>query len=296
MKKVISVLIAALPLSVHAADWINCGTDYQGDDVNCQYKIENKTLTIRGVGNQGNIGWWQSGNSYRAPWYGQSVTNVVIEDSIKNLGYQGFAGVQSNNPIVIPSGIKTISQDAFKYVNVPEVIIPDTVTSIGGYAFCYSSIEKINIPDSVKSIADHAFLGAEKLTDIVIPDSVQKIWPGAFTNCRNLQTLTIGENTVLDDIFGDYGGSSSNTNLSNLKIYCTGDTKKCDDNLAAAGYSDLKSIAATSKKINDKTYVLDKNGNIVATSGERANKRIYTIEEANLVSKPTKNRVSIRYR
>ena len=57
----------------------------------------------------------------------------------------------------------------------------------------------------------------------------------------------------------------------------------------------LKSSKATTKQINGVTYIYDKSGKLVTSSGHRSEKRIYTIEEANAVA-GARNRVSIKYR
>ncbi|MBR1915068.1 MAG: leucine-rich repeat domain-containing protein [Alphaproteobacteria bacterium] len=292
MKELLFILAAIfLPFSSNA--WEACGTDDNGNTANCEYQIVNGTLTIRGVGNNGSIGNWDQDSGTIAPWRGKGVTNVVIEDSIKDLGSMGFRGITSVNPIEIPSSITTISGDAFFGVNSSEIIIPDSVTKIKSSAFSWSGLQKINIPDSVTSI-EGGFRGTN-LKDIVIPDSVTSIGNGAFSYCLQLQSITIGENTQLGKIFTGFNSDTGFTDIANLKIYCTGDTEKCDANLVAAGYPDLKSSKATTKQINGVTYVYDKNGKLVTSSGHRTEKRIYTIEEANEVA-GTKNRVSITYR
>ena len=295
MKKLLFILTATF-FSFSSNAWEPCGTDAKGNTANCEYQIDaSGTLTIRGVGNNGNIGYWYSAEqgAIIQPWKNKGVTNIVIEDSIKNLGSYGFNGIKSTNPIEIPSTISQIRVASFFGVFTPEVIIPDTVTSIDSAAFSWSNIQKINIPESVTTISD-AFRGTP-LTDIVIPDSVNSISDLAFSSCTNLQSITIGENTQLGKIFEGYNGDTIFTDIANLKIYCTGDTSKCDANLATAGYTDLKSSKATTKKINGVTYVYDKNGKLVTSSGHRTEKRIYTIDEANAVA-GDKNRVSIRYR
>ena len=296
MKKWVLVFSLVLAFNAYSAnDWLDCGTDANGDTANCQYKIDTDgTLTIRGVGNNGNIGVWAQDTGIIAPWRGKGVQNVVIENSIKDLGTLGFHGITSQNPIVIPSSVENISYRAFWSVSAPEVIIPDSVTSIGSSAFGWSCIQKIEIPDSVEIINGSAFRGTG-LTDLVIPDSVESIESNALGYCLNLKTLTIGENTNLGAILTGASTDTEFTDLENLKIYCTGDTAKCDANLAAAGYENLKSEKATTKKINGVTYVYDNKGKLVTTSGHRTEKRIYTIDEANRVA-GAKNRVSIKYR
>ena len=295
MKKLFFMISAIfLPFSSNA--WEACGTDASGNTANCEYQIDaSGTLTIRGTGNNGSIGYWYSSSQDKTiqPWKNKSVTNVVIEDTIKDLGSYGFRSITSVNPIEIPNSITTISGFAFYGVLTSEVIIPDSVTKIKTAAFNWSELQKINIPDSVTSI-ENAFRGTG-LKDIVIPDSVTSISGGAFNYCTNLQSITIGENTQLGKIFTGPDSDTEFTDIANLKIYCTGDTEKCDANLAAAGYGELRTSKATTKQINGVTYVYDKNGKLVTTSGHRSEKRIYTIEEANEVSGPI-NRVSITYR
>ena len=299
MRKWIFVFSAFLAFNAHSAnDWLDCGEDAKGNTANCQYKIDTDgTLTIRGVGNNGNIGYWYSDEQSDViqPWKNKGVTNVVIENSIKDLGYNGFNGITSQNSVVIPSSVETISAEALYNFHATEIIIPDSVTSIESSAFGWSRIQKIDIPDSVKIIYGHAFRGATSLKDLVIPDSVESIANGALGYCTNLKTLTIGENTNFGAILTGFSTDTIFTDIANLKIYCTGDTSKCDANLAAAGYSDLKSEKATTKQINGVTYVYDSKGKLVTTSGHRTEKRIYTIDEANQVAGKT-NRISIRYR
>lgn len=292
MKKLFFIISAIfLPFSSNA--WEACGTDADGNTANCEYQIINGTLTIRGVGNNGNIGSWKQ--DFGAPWKGKGVTNVVIEDSIKDLGSQAFREVKSNNPIEISTSLTQISPLAFYELKTSEVIIPNTVNEIGSEAFSWSDIKKVTIPETVVAIGNNAFRGTQ-LTDIVFPDSVQSIGNKALSACTKLQSITIGENTNLGALFEGYDYDTISTDIANLKIYCTGDTEKCDANLAAAGYTDLKSSKATTKQINGVTYIYDKNGKLVTTSGHRSEKRIYTIDEANLVAKPTGNRVSITYK
>ena len=262
MKKIVFVFSLALPFYANA--WEPCGTDANGNTANCEYQIDaSGTLTIRGTGNNGNIGYWYDSSSGRviSPWLDKDVKNVVISEGIKDLGHYAFASIKSDNPITIPSTVTTIGTHAMFMVEAPEVIIPNTVTKIESAAFNWSSITKMDIPTSVLEI-DSAFRGTH-LADLVIPDTVQKMTGDALTKCAELKTLTIGENTQLGGIFAIDSDPRTNTNLENLKIYCTGDTAKCDANLEAAGYPDLKSSKATTKQINGVTYIYDKSGKLV---------------------------------
>ena len=300
MKK--TVLILGILSSFNANAWSPCGIDEHGNVANCEYQIDAQgTLTIRGTGNNGNIGNWgeltSNGSSLvtTAPWgsYQDRIENIVIENSIKDLGSYGFVRIKSAAAVNIPEGVTNISSNAFYSSSASEIIIPNTVTEIESSAFNWSSIKKIDIPDSVKNIGG-SFRGAGGLKNLIIPDSVVYMSKESLSY-TDLETLTISDKTALGEIFTGYG-EESYVNFSNLKIYCTGDTAKCDANLEAAGYPQLKSQKATTQKINGVTYVYDNKGKLVTTSGHRKEKRIYTIEEANAVAKPTGNTARLKYR
>ena len=290
MKKLFFIISATfLPFSSNA--WEACGIDADGNTANCEYQIIDGTLTIRGVGNNGNIGSWEK---FDSPWKlrSQEIKNLVIEDSIKHFGVSAFSGMKFNTPIVIPNGVESINDVAFRGVTAPEIVIPNTVTTLGYASLDWSHIDKINIPDSVTTI-DIAFRGGN-FKDIIIPDSVTSISDMALSYA-SVETLTIGENTKFSAIFKPEVEDEPLTNTANIKIYCIGDTSKCDKNLADAGYPELKSSKATLREINGKQYVFDASGKIAASFGSRTEKRIYTIDEANAVA-GDKNRVSIKYR
>ncbi len=290
MKKWIFVL--GLVLSFNANAWEACGTDANGNTANCEWQIENGILSIRGTNGKGNIGSWYDNKN--APWKDQtsSVKGIEIDSSIKDLGDSAFSGMISQNSIKIPSGLEAVNGYAFRGITAPEIIIPDTVKKLEYASFDWSHIDRLNIPDSVETI-DIAFRGGT-FKDIIIPNSVTSIADLALSWCE-IETLTIGEDTKFGAIFKPEVEGEPLTDTSRIKIYCIGDTDKCDKNLDDAGYPELKSMKATTKEINGVQYVLDAKGNIAAHFGSRTEKRIYTIDEANQVAGKT-NRVSIRYR
>ena len=247
---------------------------------NCKWSFDEATGTFSdsGTGAMGEYGGALYSGRYHtsAPWaqFDTQITNVKIENGITSLGMSAFEGL----------------------INLKHVDIPNSVTNIGYAAFYDSrSLTELKLPDNPNfTSVSGSFYGMVALKNLVVPDSVNYIGPVSFAYCPQLESLIISDDMALGKIFqfnneiwGDF---------EKLKIYCVGDTSKCDENLHNAGYPDLKTLKATSQKANGVVYIKDKNGNIVGTSGERLNKRIYSVEEAAIVSKPAGNRLKIRYK
>ena len=94
--------------------------------------------------------------------------------------------------VVIPSGIKSISDDAFAYFrNITSVSLPNGVTSIGATAFneCVK-MTSIELPTSLRTIDYGAFAGSG-LTSITIPEGVTSIGNFCFSNCYDLTSISI---------------------------------------------------------------------------------------------------------
>ena len=125
------------------------------------FLLNDGTLLINGTGAIPNYGYPV------APWYDyrNSITSIVISDTITSIGDQSF--------ISCP--------------NLTSITIGDSVTSIGEGAFygC-SSLETVFIPSSVTTIKEGAFYECTHLRYMVISNSVTSIGEEAFEECPNL--------------------------------------------------------------------------------------------------------------
>ena len=114
-----------------------------------------------------------------------SLSNIVIPDSVTDIGDYVFFHCSSLSNIVIPDSVSNIGNYAFTLcTSLSNIVIPDSVTSIGTGAFSdCTSLSKIVIPDGVTSIGYCAFSRCYSLSNIVIPDSVTSIGEEAFGGC-----------------------------------------------------------------------------------------------------------------
>ncbi|MBR5143435.1 MAG: leucine-rich repeat domain-containing protein, partial [Clostridia bacterium] len=155
-------------------------------------------------------------------------TDIVIPETSPNnervvaIGEDAFSDYDSLSSVVIPNSVTTIDYRAFYGCsNLSSVLIPDSVNYFGEAAFygCHSSlyteydfvkyvrsgdnpyavvIEVTNknmssypINENTRIIAASAFVGCSRLTSIEIPDGVTAIGTSAFSNCDSLTSVVI---------------------------------------------------------------------------------------------------------
>ena len=154
------------------------------------------------------------------------LTSITIPDSVTEIGGEAFWGCTSLTSITIPDGVAEIRERVFQgCTSLTSITIPDSVTEIGEFAFkdC-TALTSITIPDSVTKIDRIAFVGCTGLTSITIPDSVTEIGWGAFKGCTNLTSITIPDNVtkIGEDAFENipniiyHGPAQSDDNLGAL--------------------------------------------------------------------------------
>lgn len=165
---------------------------------------------------------------YKALWWNDKVTKIVIEDGVTGIGRSAFCKFSSLETVEIPNSVTYIDNYAFwicesltsvtmsdsvtriereafwNCTSLASIEIPNSVTSIGAGAFCgCASLTSIVIPDSVTSIGEGAFLGCSSLASIEIPDTVTEIGNAAFGQCTGLRSVTLSGCPTFDiwDIF-----------------------------------------------------------------------------------------------
>ncbi len=134
-----------------------------------------------------------------------NLTSIEIPDSVTVIGGWAFYNCHNLTSVEIPNSVTSIGRDAFSYCSsLTSIEIPDGVTSIGSYAFEYcSSLTSIVIPDGVTSIGSCAFEYCSSLTSIEIPDSVTVIGYSAFSYCTSLTNIEIPDSvtSIAEDAF-----------------------------------------------------------------------------------------------
>ena len=122
------------------------------------------------------------GNAFRNS---DSLTNVIIPESIISIGTYAFDGCSRLTSVIISEGVTSIGDYAFDGCSrLTSVIIPEGVTSIGDYAFCFcNSLTSIELPSTLTSIGSNAFRGNKT--------SLASRWT---IKCNAVTPPTVGEN------------------------------------------------------------------------------------------------------
>lgn len=111
-----------------------------------------------------------------------------------------FDGLNKLSYTVLPKGLTSIGQYAFKGTQILNIDIPNTVTSIGQYAFAGTRVRNVNFKEDsqLTYIGYNAFRECASLEQFIMPNTVTTLGTysnyvdnecGTFYGCTNLEKL-----------------------------------------------------------------------------------------------------------
>ena len=126
--------------------------------------------------------------------------NAIIETATNTLN----TGCKTT---VIPESVTAIGPDAFAGSQFTEITIPSGVKTIGDEAFlCCDQFSEIVIPEGVESIGTSCFHSCYTMETIELPNSLKTLSAWSLGNCKglvNLVTYIESPYEIHEDVFGD---------------------------------------------------------------------------------------------
>ena len=275
MKKILILLFLILPLTLHAQEAENPTSGTCGE--NCSWKIEGNTLVLNGYGDIA------SQTPTKQPWYWneRNITKIEIQNQegtpgFTSIGEHVFEYMSHASEVSLPETMQRIEAEAFNGSGLTKVNIPNSVKEIGFTAFNDNNLTELKIPDSLTNINVHAF-SANPIKVLIIPEGITEIHPYAFY-CRGCSSTLDGRAMPLEEIY------CSTSQIAQ----CQAAVSHFGDNVKIHEYQKFgNSYYVDGKFYNHANDIWDNN---------YIKKRIYTVEEAVLVSKPNGNTFRLRYR
>ena len=263
MKKLMILLMAALPMLAMAQEKVNVKVDSVGKLATQlgDQKFKVADLTVSGTLNGTDLKLLQEivtrtkvdkKNPGECLVTALDLSGVTIMESKDKGGLKTqanelpkslFSDAKNLVKVVLPSGIRTISKGCFSGCkSLVDVTIPASVTTIETEAFqdC-ESLAAISLPSGLKTLGNEAFEGCKSLVTIVLPNGIDEIAPQAFNKCKSLKSINIPDGTK------KIGGSAfkSCESLTNMTLPSSVDEI---ESAAFDGCSDLETIQMASVK------------------------------------------------
>ena len=147
------------------------------------------------------------------------VVDLVIPDSVTEMGIRAFYGCTKMETLTIGSGLAKIPDFAFYgCTKLKEVHLSNGTLTIGEQAFqnC-KALTTIDLSQTLNTIEKAAFLGCESLTDLTLPTSLTTIGDFAFRGMWSDGSITLPASVI------DVGSHAFYSNVA-LTIYAEGNT------------------------------------------------------------------------
>jgi len=113
----------------------------------------------------------------------ETVTSIVVPDSVEVIGMNAFCGMDELTQVTLPNGLKIIPHNAFiACIKLTKVNLPSSLEQIGPYAFAGCELTEFSIPDSLTKIK---FVSGDD-----IRNNYEKPDNGAFAGCVKLPSAT----------------------------------------------------------------------------------------------------------
>lgn len=121
-----------------------------------------------------------------------SVTEVILPDTITGIAAYAFYKCTGLTSITFPDGLKSIGNRAFAYAGLVSVEFGGSVPELDIAIFMYDvNLESIEFPVGITRIPDNVVSRCDHLTRVILPESVEYIGGNSFAYCPSLKEITL---------------------------------------------------------------------------------------------------------
>lgn len=126
---------------------------------------------------------------------GAKVKNVVLPQSLTNIGRNAFRGCRKLESINIPNNIGVIRENTFlNCQSLKKITLSKGIEKVGYDSFSgCTNLTEITFLSGTANIKNYAFDNCEKLEKVNVKNGLKKIGNYAFRNCKRLQSIKFGK-------------------------------------------------------------------------------------------------------
>lgn len=150
---------------------------------------------------------------------GFDLKEVVIPETVTEIGEHAFDSCMWLEKINIPSGVTEIKDGTFAQCSkLKEVVLPYDTEKIGESAFYLcSGLEKVSLPfNKLEKIGSTAFYGCKNLKGLIVPDTVKEYGSWVTVGCDSLETFAVPR-CMTEEQFFDVFYQSNEIHLDKIK-------------------------------------------------------------------------------
>lgn len=121
----------------------------------------------------------------------KSLKNIILPDSLETMGNYVFADCDTLQSIIIPKGVTNVPDYAFQLCKeLKDVTLNENLKSIGKYAFCSTDLINIKLPDSLESLGSGAF-AYSSIVEFSLPPMITTVPDYLCSHCTSLTKVNL---------------------------------------------------------------------------------------------------------
>ena len=159
--------------------------------------------------------------------------SIVIPEGVESISDSAFREcTRINGTLTLPKTLKEIGEDAFLLTGgfIGDLIIPDSVVVIGDRAFSNAGFDgKLGLPQRIEEIGNYTFASCGFVGDLIIPEAVTNIGEYAFLYCPFGGILSLPDSLESIGTGAFSAGASDGKSFSNGLNLCNSDVQIAED-------------------------------------------------------------------